>query len=180
VTGPVVVAPDLAPLLVPMDSITPAERNAHRGDIELIAESIRTNGFAVPLVVRRDTRTIVAGNHRYAALQLLGVSHVPVVLVDMDDTAAARFAIADNRSSQVGTDDLALLTEILTELASTELGLDGTGYDDDDLVDLRELLEPSMANPYPMRELEDEPDARQAGGWGVTCPNCGHTFGGKG
>ncbi|WP_433225815.1 ParB N-terminal domain-containing protein [Microtetraspora malaysiensis] len=41
--------------------------NPRRGDLDVIAESLRENGQFAPLVVQASTSYILAGNHRYPA-----------------------------------------------------------------------------------------------------------------
>jgi len=59
-------------MLVDIETVKQADRNPNQGDVDAIAESIVLNGYAVPVIARRDTREIIAGNHRYAALLSLG------------------------------------------------------------------------------------------------------------
>ena len=55
-------------------------RTHSRKQIEQIAESIRTFGFAVPILVDEQQR-ILAGNGRLEAARLLGLDKVPVVIL---------------------------------------------------------------------------------------------------
>lgn len=176
---PVRFADGLADLLVPMHEVRPADRNPNNGDVDAIAESIVINGYQVPVIARRDTGEIVAGNHRYYALAKLGAAHIPVIWTDMDDHAAARFLVADNRAARLGRDDPAQLLDILREVQSHgPLGLAGTGYDDSDLEFLADLIGgPLEINLDEERDLEAEAHefARQSGRQ-ITCPDCGHEF----
>ena len=105
--------PSLEPLLVDVSLLRPWDRNPNNGDVDLIVESIRTNGVFTPVVAQRSTGVILAGNHRYAALMELGETRVPVVWVDVDDAKATRIALVDNRSSQQARTDQGLLLEHL-------------------------------------------------------------------
>lgn len=182
---PVRFSPGVEPLLVAIDDLRPADRNPNNGDIDQIAESIVVNGFQVPVIARRDTHEIVAGNHRYYALLRLGARHVPVIWTDMDDTAAMRFLIADNRMARLGRDDPALLLELLHEVEdATPLGLAGTGFTSEDLSYLTDIIGgPLELDVDDERDLEAEAQefARQRGARNITCPSCGHEFqiGGK-
>lgn len=163
-------------LLVPIEQVRQADRNPNAGDVEAIAESIEINGYVVPVIARRDTREIIAGNHRYAALHMLGANQIPVIWVDMTDEQAMRYLVADNRTTRLGTDDVGLLVELLDELSASEQALFGTGYDEDALERLHELAR----EPLSLEDLlpDAEPDAVQRRGHGaeITCPECGHTF----
>lgn len=115
-------------------------RNPNQGDYGAIAESIETNGFFGALVVQRSTGRVLVGNHRLQVAQDQGIAELPVLYVDVDDERALRILLADNRTARLGHDALDLLGDLLVELAMSEDGLAGTGYNGDDLDDvLREL-----------------------------------------
>lgn len=130
--------------MVPVDRITTHPENARRGNIEVIRESIRTNGFYGACVVQRSTGHILVGNHRYLAAVEEGLAEVPVVWVDKDDWQARGLLLADNRSSDVGTYDDQLLIQLL-QAASDDGLLPGTGYDDHDIESLLVALEVDAA-----------------------------------
>lgn len=159
---------DVTPLLEPLSNVRPHPRNANMGDTDAIIESIQVNGFTAPVLVQRSTGFIVAGNHRYAALHELGADQIPVIWLDLDDEQALRYMVADNRSTRLGKDDLALLSDILNDLNSTDMGLTGSLYDED----YAQLLEESLADPF---SADDEEYAKQNSGHTCECPRCGWT-----
>lgn len=119
-----------------------------------IYQSIEANGFYGAIVAQRSTGYILAGNHRYKAAVEAGAKSVPVIWVDVDDETAVRVLLADNRTNDVASYDNAVLAEILTELANGP-GLEGTGYDGDDLdqllndlgsYDVQEVEPPALAD----------------------------------
>lgn len=64
-----------------------------------LAESIRAQGIVQPIVVRpiADGRfEIVAGERRWRAAQIAGLSEVPVVVRQLDDQAAITIALIEN------------------------------------------------------------------------------------
>ena len=119
--------------MVAIERLIPHERNVNNGDFGAIHESIEANGFFGALVVQKSTRRILAGNHRFAVAQKMGYSQLPVTWVDVDDDAALRILLADNRTGRLGSDNPNALAELLAELAGTDKGLSGTGFDGDDL-----------------------------------------------
>jgi hypothetical protein len=135
----------LAPLMVPIEQVTQLPGNYRNGDIDLIMESMMTNGVYAPVVAQRSTGHILAGNHRYAALLGLGAQTIPVLWMDVDDVTAKRIAIVDNRSSDVAQDDTALLVEMLREITAEDGSLVGTGWDVSQLLELEASLAPSEA-----------------------------------
>lgn len=161
----------LAPLLIPVDQVQQHPDNPNNGDLDKITESIQVNGFTVPIVAQASTSYIIAGNHRYQAVIGLGATEVPVVWVDMSDEQALRYMIADNRTARLGQDDLSILDNLLGRLEVTDLGLHGTGFTDDDLAVLRSAIEGPL-------EFDEDEYARQKSAREITCPSCGHTFGG--
>ncbi len=64
-----------------------------------LADSIATHGLIQPVVVREDSRgfySIVAGERRWRASKLAGLSEIPVVVLDVDDAKAAELALVEN------------------------------------------------------------------------------------
>jgi ParB family chromosome partitioning protein len=64
-----------------------------------LAESIRKDGVIQPLVVRRNGSgyTIIAGERRYRAAKLAGLTEVPIVVLDeITDTRMLELALVEN------------------------------------------------------------------------------------
>lgn len=63
-----------------------------------LAESIKQHGIIQPLVLRRlgDKFEIIAGERRYKASQMAGLSKVPAIIADLDDNSSAEVAIVEN------------------------------------------------------------------------------------
>jgi ParB family chromosome partitioning protein len=63
-----------------------------------LAQSIRANGIIQPLVVRRtgDRFQLVAGERRWRAAKLAGISHVPVVIRDIPDEHLLEITLVEN------------------------------------------------------------------------------------
>lgn len=118
---------------VPVRDLRAYGKNPRLGNVEKIAESLRVNGQYRPIVVRRETGEILAGNHTWKAAKSLGWETVQATYVDgLDDEAAARIVLADNKTSDLGTYSSELLAELLVSLDT----LDGTGYGSDELEQL--------------------------------------------
>lgn len=149
----------LADLAVPVDELVAYHRNPRTGDLDSIAESLSTNGQYRPIVVNRGTLTgrpneILAGNHTYKAARQLGWADIAVTWLDVDDDAAAKIVIVDNRTSDLAGYDTVLLADILTELPD----LQGTGYDQEQL---DQLLD-ETALPAPIELPTDGADTGAA------------------
>lgn len=166
----------LVPMLVPIEDVTPWPDNPNNGDVDQIVTSMRVNGVYQAICAQKSTGYVLVGNHRYAALQELGSSVVPVIWLDVDDEEARRIAVADNRIGQLARMDNALLLEHLDELSVTELGLLGTGYDEEWVSSMHETLD----SPLSLDGLDDGsgPGTAQRKHT-IECPRCGYEFGGR-
>ena len=63
-----------------------------------LANSIREQGILQPLVVRRqgDVLELIAGERRWRAAQLAGLTEVPVIVRDADDTTTLELMLVEN------------------------------------------------------------------------------------
>ena len=89
-------------LQVPIDEIIPNRFQPRlqfedRG-LEELADSIKQHGIIQPLVLRRveDKYEIIAGERRYKAAQMAGLTKVPAVIANIDDNKSAEVAIVEN------------------------------------------------------------------------------------
>jgi ParB-like chromosome segregation protein Spo0J len=99
--------------------------------VRQIANSIRTFGMNVPILVDRAGR-VIAGHGRIMACQQLGWTDVPTISLEhMTEAQARAFMIADNRLTENSTWDDRLLAEQLKELSELNLDftLDLTGFE---------------------------------------------------
>jgi ParB-like chromosome segregation protein Spo0J len=117
--------------------------NARRGNLDRLIESVRVNGFYGAIVAQKSTRHILVGNHRYQAAVALGIEELPVLWVDIDDAEARRMLLVDNRSNDLASYDDELLVELL-KLAEQETGLEGSGFNKDDLAMLEKLIDKNI------------------------------------
>lgn len=67
--------------------------------ISELAESIQQHGILQPILVRpigEQRYQIVAGERRWRAAKLIGLSEVPVIIRDLSDSEASQFALIEN------------------------------------------------------------------------------------
>lgn len=124
------------------------EHNARRGNVDVLAQSLEVHGQYRPIVVQKSTNFILAGNHLVQAANKLGWEKVDVVFVDVDDEAARKIVLIDNRSAELGEFDVEALVSLLSEVDD----LIGTGYGVDDLDDLFVELEENETEAIPEAE----------------------------
>ena len=109
----------LTDLMVPIDTLVPLENNPRRGNIAAITASYKEFGQIKPIVVRRNpdgTATVLAGNHQLQAAKALGWTHIAAVEMDADNQRAIAFALADNRTTELGHSDNATVIELLHDI----------------------------------------------------------------
>jgi len=64
-----------------------------------LADSIRTHGVLQPISVRRGENgryIIVAGERRWRAARICGISNIPAIILDVNEGAAAELALIEN------------------------------------------------------------------------------------
>jgi DNA modification methylase len=123
--------------------------NPRKGDVEAVKRSYERFGQRKPIVARPDG-TVIAGNHQFLAAKALGWDEMAVVFVDDDDQTAKAFALADNRTSDLGSYDSEALAELLADVAVDPELLLATGYtqaDLDALIGEIEELPPVVGDP---------------------------------
>jgi ParB-like chromosome segregation protein Spo0J len=112
-----------------LDSRNPRVHSA--GQIKQIAQSIKTFGFNVPILIDANGN-VVAGHGRILACKLLGWTEVRTIsLRHLSGAQARAFVIADNRLSENSVWDERLLAEQLKELSLLDLdfALEDIGFD---------------------------------------------------
>jgi PII-like signaling protein len=123
--------------------------NPRRGDVGIIVDSLKVNGFYGAIVVQQSTGFILAGNHRFLAAIQENATEIPVIYVDVDDDEAKRIVLVDNKTSDAAEYDNALLAAMLTEMMQTESRLSGTGYSDADAQFIFDAIDPPPATNDP-------------------------------
>jgi DNA modification methylase len=114
---------DLQVETVPVASLRPSPRNPRthsRAQIGQIADSIRTFGWTVPLLVD-DAGELIAGHGRLAAAKRLGLEHAPVIrLSNLTPAQKRAYALADNKLAENAGWDRGLLALELQDLIALD------------------------------------------------------------
>lgn len=76
-------------------------KNFDSESLSALAQSIAANGLIEPIVVRSvpapgDMYEIIAGERRWRAAKMAGLTEVPVVILDSDDRKAAELSLIEN------------------------------------------------------------------------------------
>ena len=119
--------------------LVPYIRNArtHSADqVAQIAASIAEFGFTNPILIGEND-VIIAGHGRLLAAQSLGLTEVPVIVLDHLSEAQRRALIlADNRIAENAGWDNAMLASELAALRDENFDLDMIGFDEAELDEL--------------------------------------------
>jgi ParB family chromosome partitioning protein len=87
---------------LPLDSLHPGQyqpRHDMRSEaLESLAESIRAQGVVQPIVVRASDQgyEIIAGERRWRAARIAGLSQIPAIVREVPDQAAMAVALIEN------------------------------------------------------------------------------------
>lgn len=85
---------------IKLDDLKSYENNPRNNEerVEPVANSIKTYGFKVPIVVDKNN-IIIAGHTRYKAAKKLGLNKVPCIVDDdLTKDQVNAFRLADNKS----------------------------------------------------------------------------------
>jgi len=155
----------------PVERLIPYARNPRTHTDEQVAQiaaSIAEFGWTNPVLVGADG-VIIAGHARVLAARKLGLTGVPVIVLDHLTEAQRRaLVIADNKLALNAGWDEELLRGLLSELREDEFNLEVLGFSDEELnallteaPDLAEGLADEDAVPEPL----EEPVSRRGDLW---------------
>lgn len=90
--------------LISVDNLAPSPLNPRKtfdeASLNELADSIRAIGIMEPLIVREagaEALEIIAGERRFRAAQMAGLTHVPCLVRDMTDAEVLEHALTENR-----------------------------------------------------------------------------------
>jgi DNA modification methylase len=127
---------DLQVVRWPVERLLPYARNARTHSDEQVAQiaaSIAEFGWTNPILAGGDG-VVIAGHARLLAARKLGITEVPVIILDhLSESQRRALVIADNRLAlNAGWDEEMLRVE-LDALREDDFNLDLLGFDDDEL-----------------------------------------------
>ena len=160
--------------LWPLDRLRPYAANAkmHGEDqVAKIAASMAEFGWTVPVLVSGDGE-VIAGHGRILAATQLGLTEVPVIILDhMSEAQRRAYRIADNKLTELGAWDEALLSKELQDLLGEDYDLSLIGFEDGELDRLLNLSpdgesgDDGGAAPVVIPELPRNPVSRPGDLW---------------
>ena len=159
------IAEPLRPLAVDISTLSLLPGNPRKGDVQAVRRSYERFGQRKPIVALRDG-TVIAGNHQLLAARELGWDEIAVVFVDDDEQTAKAFALADNRTADLGSYDDDALADLLADVAVDPELLLATGYTQADV--------DSMVGDIPVPDFQptDDEQPRLDQRAPIMCPQC--------
>lgn len=150
--------------LLPIDSIKAAPWNPRTLSAKdlggLKASILNDQDFLQcrPVLVRKETMEIYAGNQRWTACKALGMEIIPAIITDITEEEAKIRAAKDNAHHGQNSVDYG---SFLESLAQEGLDLGEIGHDIDLMQNDLELPKPQQEGRQPLY---------------ITCPECGEKF----
>jgi ParB-like chromosome segregation protein Spo0J len=141
-------------VLMPVEDLVPYQQNAKKHpqrQIDVIKRSFKLTMFDQPIVINKRDSSIIKGHGRLEAAIQLGLSDVPVIILDVPIDVANKARLVDNQSSLMSDNDPDVL---LKELMRYEKDIIDTGYREDDLEKLLKSL--SFEEVEEVEEVEEE------------------------
>ena len=82
--------------------VSQPRKNMPQAELQQLADSIKSQGVLQPIIVREQGKKfeIIAGERRWRAAQLAGLTIIPVVIKNVDDKIAAAIALVENLQRQ--------------------------------------------------------------------------------
>ncbi|MEZ5726337.1 MAG: site-specific DNA-methyltransferase [Paracoccaceae bacterium] len=143
----------------PIERLRPYARNAkmHEPDqVARIAASMARFGWTVPCMVGDDGE-LIAGHGRVLAATELGLAEVPVIrLGHLDEAERRAYRIADNKLTELGDWDEALLRGEVAGLLADDFDLSLLGFAEDELEAL--LQDPELGEDGAAEGEDDVPE----------------------
>jgi site-specific DNA-methyltransferase (adenine-specific) len=134
-----------------IEALTPDPTNARQHDeknLKAIEGSLTMFGQRKPIVIT-EAGVIVAGNGTVAAAKNLGWEKIDAVRVPADWTAdqVKAFALADNRTAELGKWDTKVLNAQLLEFVESELDIEALGFELPQVLELETGEEDELPEP---------------------------------
>ena len=139
VSAPESASPDIArlpsadPNLIALDKVSPNPHQPRRvmneASIAELAASLKSTGLIQPIIVRQvpDGYQLIAGERRWRAAKLAGLTSIPAIVREVDSFAQAQMALVENiqREDLNPFDRAESYRALMTQLGLTQAELAG-------------------------------------------------------
>jgi ParB-like chromosome segregation protein Spo0J len=169
--------------VIKIEELIKDDNNAREHSTEnmnAITKSLKQFGPARSIVVDKDD-VVRAGNGTFEAARELGIENVRVIEAsdneliavqrkDWNDATAKGYAIADNRSAELGEWNHDVLSSTMKKIDDL-IDLSGLGFSDAQLDHFRKIDDVLDDVEFPEYNESVEKDVKM-----IKCPECGHHF----
>lgn len=141
---------------VDINSLVPYEFNPrdNAAAVESVANSIKTFGFLIPVVIDRNM-VLVCGHTRVEAAKTLGIAEVPSLLAEhLTEDQIAAFRLIDNKVAEMAKWDFDLLSGEINKLGSAGLTLTDYGWTREELDCLTGMVQDDCLSAEGLVNLE--------------------------
>jgi ParB-like chromosome segregation protein Spo0J len=140
-------------------------------NLKAIKGSLAKFGQQKPIVIDAK-HVVIAGNGTLEAAKELGWTHINVVVTELDELGKMAFALADNKTSELGVWDDDILKYQLDWLDKQDFDIGDIGFGDFSLDDDEDKSESNITGS---KELNEDDFSK----FDNQCPKCGFEFNGK-
>ena len=119
---------------LPIKALKPYKRNPRKNDkaVEYVANSIRSFGFKIPIVIDENYE-IVCGHTRWKAAKVIGLESVPCIMADdLNEDQIRAFRLADNKTAEMADWDFDLLEMEFNDIDPELFDMSDFGFFQDD------------------------------------------------
>ena len=149
------VSEELATSTLPINEITPNKEQPRKtfdeAALNELADSIRQHGVLQPLLVRplpEGGYQLVAGERRWRASRIAGLTEVPVIIKELTDTEAMQLAIIENLQRE----DL----NPIEEAEGLQALIDKCGFNQEEVASSVGKSRPAITNSLRLLKLPEE------------------------
>lgn len=147
------------------------KKNARRHDernVEEIKRSLQEFGQHRPFVVQRGTNKVIVGNGMLDAMLSLGMTEGDAYIVDDDEETSIRRALADNRTGELASWDMAVLKDLFQDMGPMpEL----PGWNQEEIENI--FLVPAAID---LEYTKNDDESGESESHVCHCPKCGFEF----
>ena len=124
--------------------------------VQSVANSIRTFGFVVPIIIDKKG-TIVAGHTRYDAAIILELTEVPIIRADhLTSDQIKQFRIIDNKVSELARWDFDLLAGEISSLAGSGVDFTEFGFGAEEIDCLTDMVADDCLSAGAAASMEED------------------------
>lgn len=151
--------------LWPVEKVLPYDKNprTHSDEqVSQIAASIIQFGMVTPLLVDSQAG-LIAGHGRLEAAKLIGLSKVPVVILDhLTEDQKRAYVIADNKLAENAGWDKNLLSQEIESLIANEFDIGLVGFSEDEISQLLSSMNDDLSDGFEEGEGSANDDVEEA------------------